>query len=269
MSSETTPLIKGISDIWKTLCNDLTTDETEYSSVTLAAHAGLKMPGAGRALRFLRGLGLVSYRSEYNGSVKGGQRVFMKVTTTVDEGLTAIYRHFDAGRSYSWFEAGNPGNSSTSSKVTIATKPTEVTRAIAGPEPEAPMRAALQPVRRDEGEALIEAARQYANRGAAVQAKIGELAALGVTVDADMLAKAIHYEPDERLELVATILPIIDRLYRTNERLTTEVAGLKSELKNTSEMRAKVLTLEAANKRLSERNVKLQAVATTVGATLS
>lgn len=275
-------VVRTTADAWKALCTDLPVGEDhKYGSPEVAAKTGLNGPSAGRLMRFLRGLGLVSYRSEYSKELHGGQAVFMKRNIGLDEGLTAIYRHFDAGRPYSWFEVGGGGGpvpgtmkAGTARKESAITKETPVVvadersreevRAIAGPEPEKPMET-LREIRKDEPEALIEAARQYANRGAAVQAKVKELAELGVTVDEALLAKAIHYEVDKDLEAVASVIPYIERLERTNARLVSTThedrEALRELRREVDVIRKERNDLKAANQRLSERNVALAAQA--------
>ena len=282
-------VVKMVVNAWKVLAADLPEvgTEGEYSSRVMAAHTKTNDHAAGRCLRFLRGLGLIDYRSEYGKHFTGGQRVYMVRKLDLEAGLTAIYKHFDAGRSYSWFETGQPGGpakgttkvgttrpkeiTETLAKIAVSDAPTEETRAIAGPEPEAPMKEALRPaLRLDDVEALVEAARQYTNRGEAVQTKIAELRELGVTVDADMLTKAVHFEVDERLEAVAVVLPLIDNLQFTNQRLRRDAADDK---RSAIEARRELGTvtkerdeLKRANTRLAERNVALREAKTETAA---
>lgn len=268
-----TEIVKMAASAWKAIASALPLNtEQEFSSTTLAEAAQINQPAAGRALRFLRGLQLITYRSEYGRHLTGGQKVYMTRVAELDDGLTAIYRHFDAGRSYGWFENGQPGGGPVQhfkknrsetpeeAPVTVAKTEREEVRAIAGPEPEKPMEA-LREIRKDEPEALIEAARQYTNRGAAVQAKMKELAELGVTVDADLLAKAIHFETDERLETIAAILPLIDRLERQAARVAEDRSELIELRRSVGVLTKERNDLQAANRRLSERNVTLAAAA--------
>lgn len=277
-------VLKTATTAWKALANILPLNtEQEFSSTNLAETAKINQASAGRALRFMRGLKLITYRSEYGALPNGGQKVYMTRFVELDEGMTTIYKHFDAGRSYSYFESGQPGGGpiiprskadriaqanarqaelAETAPVTIARSDREEVRAIAGPEPEKPMES-LREIRKDEPEALIEAARQYTNRGAAVQAKMRELADLGVTVDADMLAKAIHFEVDERLETIAAILPLIDRLERQGVRNAGDREELMELRRSVSVLTKERNALQAANKRLSERNVALVAASKT------
>ena len=102
---------------------------------------------------------------------------------------------------------------------------------IAGPDPRPPL-AALAPERRDEAEALVAAARQYAGIRHAVEAKIAELEALGVTVDRAAVAKAIRLPSEPALAAVADALPYIDRLERHAARLAESNTDLRAKLAN-------------------------------------
>lgn len=283
-------LVRSVADAWKAASAALSlTEEREYSTSNLSQATGLNQPSAGRALRFLRGLGLLTYRSEYpKGS--SGQKVFMKALKPLDEGMTLVYKHFDAGRSYSWFEAGEPGGGPTNpgfgrgksptntgavkapeAPVVVADeRSTEVVRAIAGPEPEKPLES-LRSIRKDEPEALIEAARQYANRTSEVTAHIEALRGLGVEVDMDKVMAGISLTPDPDLELVGKLLPYIDRETRRADAMTQKVQLDKNELaelrRSVSVLTKEANDLRAANKRLSERNVQLQGAKVAIGET--
>ncbi len=277
-------LVRSVADSWKAASAALSlTEERQYSTSNLSVTTGLNQPSAGRALRFLRGMGLLTYRSEYpKGS--SGQHVYMQLLKPLDEGMTLIYKHFDAGRSYSWFEAGEPGGGPTNpgfgrgkspantgavkAPVTVAEpvvvadeRSTEEVRAIAGPEPESPM-ASLRSIRKDEPEALIEAARQYANRTSEVTAHIEALRGLGVEVDMDKVMAGISLTPDPELELVGRLLPYIDRLERSAKTARALAESNRGDLaeyrRSVSVLTKERNDLQAANKRLSERNVKLQ-----------
>jgi len=265
MKTETTPSM--LVRTWRAISADLgDMKEHVYGSSDIARVSGLNVPSAGRAQRFFRGLGMIGYRSEYLGAKSGGQIVHTKALMSVEDGVTRIYKHFDAGRAYSWFESGEPGGNpprayvKKEAIVVADERSTEEVRAIAGPEPEKPM-AVLAPMRKDEPEALIEAARQYANRSASVTQHINELRELGVEVDVDMVWAGIKMTPDWELEAIGKVLPIIDRWERRATVARTEAAALKDELtdlrKIVEPLRTEVHTLKTANRRLSEKNVAI------------
>jgi len=266
----TSDITRRTAEAWKAICRDLvTTEERQYGSPQLATRTGTNDPTAGRFMRFFRGLGILKYRSEYSDKKSGGQKVYMQLAAPLDEGLTAIYKHFDAGRSFSWFENGSPGyagkgvEAPKTEKVVVADERSPgVVRAIAGPEPEQPM-AALAPLRKDDAEALIEAARQYANRSTEVSKHIEALRSLGVEVDVTKVMEGVKMTVDPTLETIMVILPVIDRLQSSNERLRGLASGADAALRESRNMaetlRKERDALKAANTRLSERIVKERA----------
>jgi len=265
MTRETTQQM--LVRVWRAVSTDLgDMEEHVYGSPDIARVSGLNVPSAGRAQRFFRGLGLIGYRSEYLGMKGGGQVVHTKALMSVGDGVTRIYKHFDAGRAYHWFESGEPGGNpprayAKKEAIVIADeRSTEEVRAIVGPEPEKPM-AALAPMRKDEPEALVEAARQYANRTTAVQEHVEALRGLGVEVDVLKVLEGISWKEDPILEAVASVLPIIDRWERRATVARAEAAALKDELtdlrKVVEPLRTEVHTLKTANRRLSEKNVAI------------
>ena len=133
----------------------------------------------------------------------------------------------------------------------------ETTVAIVGPD--APtlaeaMSRQVRDLRKDETGALLEAARQYANRKDSAMGKLQELAKtmeeLGIRFDADKAAAAMHFEEDERLETIALILPYVERLERVNEQLANQVAEMRPKV-------AKYDQLANENTRLSNRVERL------------
>lgn len=104
-------------------------------------------------------------------------------------------------------------------------KSSEVTRAIAGPEPESPF-AVLRSLRKDESGALVEAARQYANRMKLVETKLAELAEAGIHVD----VSAIKLDKDERLEVISLVLPYINSLESALHNLSEQNESLRKKL---------------------------------------
>ena len=113
----------------------------------------------------------------------------------------------------------------------IATDPAEETRAISGPDPDrrlgSLMSSSITALRKDESAALIAAARQYYSRVGSILKKIDELARLtqevGVAFDRDKAIESIQYDVDERLEIVVDLLPYIDKLEMSVDRLSKQL----------------------------------------------
>lgn len=139
--------------------------------------------------------------------------------------------------------------------VTLATQDSEEeTRAIAGPETGEHlgdlMSSAIRGLRKDESAALIEAARQYANRGQSLQTKLDELARLaaevGVKFNVDIARTAISLDHDDRLEAIVPVLPYITRLEETVDRMGKQLVSQSGKVRDYDKA-------IADNRRLKER----------------
>jgi hypothetical protein len=133
-------------------------------------------------------------------------------------------------------------------------KSNEETRAIAGPEPESPF-AVLRSLRKDESGALIEAARQYANRAKLVDQKLGELEAAGIHVD----RSAVTLPKDPVLDAVSLILPFINSLENTLHNFSEQNDALRRKMADYDQMKRSYETL----KRRFEKDVAAKVAAAT------
>jgi hypothetical protein len=131
--------------------------------------------------------------------------------------------------------------------VAFATRDTEDTRAIAGPEPvgviATKLTAAIRKAGRntDDASALVEAARQYADRGSTMSTQIDELVrtaeSMGLSVDRAALEQTLSFEPDERLETVALVLPYITMLEAALERGQDNIRELRRKYADYDEIK--------------------------------
>jgi hypothetical protein len=141
--------------------------------------------------------------------------------------------------------------------VALAKRESEEVRAITGPErptlADAMPREVLE-LRRDEAYALVAATRQYVQRADTLRAKIADLersaADMGVTIDSTKLVNALHFRPDERMEVIRPLLPIIDRLERVVERQVQTIDQLRERLNGYDQLRRDVEKLRKQNERL-------------------
>jgi cell division septum initiation protein DivIVA len=272
------------SRIWRKFMDYTGGAEKEGSSRAISVAIGEDYGPTRGALELMGHLKVIGTRSEYE---LRRQRVFYRPLMNLADGYKTIDAHFAAGRGMNYFkklreqelaakralaEAEEVVAEATAlaeaviaeepktNGVTIATRETEETRAIAGPDSVSPFEA-LRPMRKDEAEALLEAARQYAHRGDALATKLGELEALGIHIDFDKMADAVSMEPDPILAAVAGLLPMVDRMLAANQRLTEEREAMRNELvekrRETGVLAQEVNNLKDANRRLSERNVTL------------
>lgn len=137
--------------------------------------------------------------------------------------------------------------------VAIATSDKEETRAIAGPEPDKTF-ASLASLRKDEPAALIEAAKQYANRQSAVEKEYQSLVTMGLTVDREKFFEAISLPRDEFLETISLVLPIITNLQNKNEHLLEQLNAARDKTKNYAEIKANYERLQKRwNERIAEK----------------
>lgn len=121
--------------------------------------------------------------------------------------------------------------------LTLASdKSTEETRAIAGPEPDKPF-ASLAPLRKDEYAALIEAARQYANRKAEFAKVIDNLRAMGIEIDDAKLDKAVKFPSDPHMDSISEVLPYISRLEGMVENLTRQLIDARQRAVDYNEVK--------------------------------
>ena len=131
----------------------------------------------------------------------------------------------------------------------------EPVEAIIGPD--APNQfEVLRPYRRVVAEpyALVEAARQYANRTNTMSSKIDALLAqareLGMTVDEATLRGSVVFDSDDRLDVVVLVLPYIDQLEAATARLIGQVEGLKEQITELNKARMEITALRGQNERL-------------------
>ena len=137
--------------------------------------------------------------------------------------------------------------------VTIAQTDKEETRAIAGPEPEKPFDV-LAPLRKDEPAALIEAAKQYANRWSDVENKYQELIRMGIQVDKEVFLRSIKMPRNEFLETLTLVLPIITDLQTNNEKLLRQLNDARDKTKDYLELKKKYEVLQKLqHDRIAER----------------
>lgn len=127
----------------------------------------------------------------------------------------------------------------------------EAHEAIAGPD--APQAfEVLRSERKDEGVALVEAARQYLGRQDTIRRAFQEMEKQGITVDWTRVDQVVSVEQDDRLESVANLLPYVTQLEKRVERLSTDNAELRERNKG-------IDTLTMENRKLREQNQRLLA----------
>lgn len=143
-------------------------------------------------------------------------------------------------------------------RLGITVREGEPVEAIVGPEPPAPL-ADLRQYRKNESFALVEAARQYAERhtkvGSSIEDLIAQAKAYGVTIDIDTVRQAVQFERDERLEDVGLVLPYVDELERAVSRLTNERTELYKKIADLNAAKVENTKLKAQVDRMIAQKV--------------
>lgn len=106
--------------------------------------------------------------------------------------------------------------------------PFEITRAIAGEEPESPFES-LRRLRKDEPMALVEEARQYRGRLDLVAQRVKEMREQGIEV----VEEAFRLPRDPVLEAISLVVPAFDRLVRERDRLQEQADRFAGRLGET------------------------------------
>jgi hypothetical protein len=136
----------------------------------------------------------------------------------------------------------------TREQVAVATRPATEGQelvAVAGPDAPNPF-TALRGMRKDESKALIEASRQYANKGAFLEKKIAELREEGFEV----AEGALTIKRDDRLEAVALAIPYVEALERENERLLNQAGAGRTAIRELEDLRNNYARLKRAHENL-------------------
>lgn len=214
----------------------------------------------------LNELGILDSKLLYNPMVDGKRRMgkmgVWRLTVTREEATRILTEWMDKGES--WEYERRPGyvvkapakrkkapeaEPKSEPRVTIATSEKEETRAIAGPEPDKTF-AALASLRKDEPTALVEAARQYANRQSAVEKEYQTLVTMGLAVDREKFFEAISLPRDEFLETISLVLPLISGLQNKNEHLLEQLNVARDKAKGYADLK---FNYERLQKRWNER----------------
>lgn len=243
---------------------------TEYKTATLAEHLGVKLPLADDRCIQLTDLGLLTRKINYgrpdaSGVWHVGRWAEWTLHLPLDQAMARLEEwitRYQGGevlqatiqrakfgqrkrkprevvvRERDMTEARNqplvaPGG--PIERVTVAKDPGEDVRAVAGPDKASPFEA-LRPLRKaGDAEALVEAARQYANRSDKVHEHIDALVKsakdLGLVIDEAAVMNAVSFERDERLETVSLVLPMIDALTARVESLNQQVLAQKAKVR--------------------------------------
>lgn len=220
-------------------------EETEIGAATIGTTVDITYNVAMAYAQQFEKLGLIERRYVWQGQptdkMAMGKHAFWKLTKPYEEALDILER--DQAKRLEITAAKRSASASKPRTSKKMRESVEVTKAIVGPD--APTLGEAMPelraARKDERTALIEAARQYAKRHEAAFGKLNELAAtmadLGISFDIEKARAAFVFEPDDRLEAIALILPYIDRLERTNEQLGRSIVETSEKVRDYDRMK--------------------------------
>jgi hypothetical protein len=162
-------------------------------------------------------------------------------------------------------EVGKPGDLVTEAyvpplkeRVAVRMNGETPVEAIAGPDAPSPFES-LRAIRKDDVQALIEAAKQYANRKDAVRQSFANLEKLGIKIDMDKAMSAVEFSENPYLEGVSILLPYLSTLEAQINQSNTwkvEVSTLRREKGQLQDLFNRE---KEANKRLSERMAQMTA----------
>jgi hypothetical protein len=257
----------------------------DMSSKTLGAEIGVG-DRAAPAITLFEELGILRRRMEYgNATTNGlpfGRHYHWTLVVPKDEAVTKLAANQAERRAASLaaIEAGRKKQGKTHAEnsaarkaakaaavvtpaVTLATDDTEEVRAIAGEEPDrhlgSLMNESIRALRKDDAAALIEAARQYTKRTTSIDAKIDELAKLaaevGISFDREKAHDAVRYDTDERLEAIKDVLPYIEKLEASVERLSKQLVTQSGKVRDYDNMANENRRLRDRVESLISRNV--------------
>lgn len=231
--------------------------EKKLSAKDLALNMDLSSHASRYAQHFDE-IGLISRRISMGPE---GKTSMWSVNHNFDDALMILYKDQDKRR----IETHEARVKATSEPRKPRKAEVEDIKAIVGPD--APVLADIMPkevrdLRKDEPAALIEAARQYANRTLTVQGGLNDLAKkladLGIAFDIEKAQEAFHFEEDERLETIALVLPTIDRLERQNTTLAEQMASMREKVRDYERMKTENARLVRRVETLVSQRVQAQ-----------
>lgn len=180
-------------------------EQADVNYVRLAEDIGASSASFLKATHIYRELGILITRLTYD----RGRHSFWTLAVPQDEAMQRLAE----------YHAGEETRVTTP-KPKPEPKPEPVSELVAsvGGNAESPF-TPLASLRKDDQEALIAAARQYASRKTMLTEMLGQLERAGITANTD----AFNFTYDERLESIALVLPAIDRRQRQIEALEDRI----------------------------------------------
>lgn len=211
------------------------------SRAELAEATGLPIRSLQSLLAVTRHLGIVEMKYEQHPSGKGRASIY-KIVEPYEQAVTRLATF--------GYENILRYRSEEAPRVALAPDQDQgELRAVAGEDAESPF-AALRPLKYNESQAQIEAARQYRDRMAFVEQQISVFTERGIKVD----RRAFRLVRDRRLETLTLVLPYVESLERQVENLGKRSGVSTDDLRRqNNELQAEVQRLSGENRRLQDR----------------
>jgi FtsZ-binding cell division protein ZapB len=212
----------------------------------------------------------VRYEARYVNNQMSGKRAFWTFTHSADWIMAKAkeewgidpFNSAEVGKklpvSPSYLNRKAQAQALSSSKPTEDVSGEEITPEgpLKGSEGDGDWRTSLRQLRKDEVEALLEAARQYGKREEFIAEEIKKFADMGIRID----PRGIQFERREDLEVILAIDEYYARVKRANERLTDQLEHTPSTTKSIqtiAALRAEIEELKDERRRREAATEKL------------
>lgn len=236
----------------------------------LAKEAGIPEAAVGNLQVILQHIGALDMRFGPDPDSKFGKATYTTVLSTHEEIMAEMRRlgldftvttmkklAKESGRSQQY-----RNNRHGRGTETVTDKPTYVPRSPTaaldlklGPSdmsvppknPDSPMEV-LRPLLKDEPKALIKAAKQYRERASFIREKVEEFERHGLKLDPE----AIGIPLDPRMDIIVLVLPYVEALEKSNERLSKTGVQVRVDDENERKLRGQIAELQREKRMAAE-----------------
>ena len=236
----------------------------------LAKEAGIPEAAVGNLQVILQHIGALDMRFGPDPDSKFGKATYTTVLSTHEEIMAEMRRlgldftvttmkklAKESGRSQQY-----RNNRHGRGTETVTDKPTYVPRSPTaaldlklGPsdmsvppkDPDNPMEV-LRPLLKDEPKALIKAAKQYRERASFIREKVEEFERHGLKLDPE----AIGIPLDPRMDIIVLVLPYVEALEKSNERLSKTGVQVRVDDENERKLRGQIAELQREKRMAAE-----------------
>ena len=235
----------------------------------LAKEAGIPEAAVGNLQVILQHIGALDMRFGPDPDSKFGKATYTTVLSTHEEIMAEMRRlgldftvttmkklAKESGRSQQYrnnrYRRGT--DNVTDKPNYVPRSPTAAIDMKLGPAPSVPPRnpdspmEVLRPLLKDEPKALIEAAKQYRERAAFIREKVEEFERHGLKLDPE----AIGIPLDPRMDIIVLVLPYVEALEKSNERLSKTGVQVRVDDENERKLRGQIAELQREKRMAAE-----------------